>query len=223
MINFWKGKQKNCLEKRMKTNIKEVLSFDDENEDEKYEEDEIGEKKFKKEKMKVYKKEKPKKEKLKEEPKKKMNKIEIQPETYLFYKVYKELKKIRKLLSTFKEVEIGFDNNRRNLPANYSPIVIQPLKKLADYKESPVPAIPEKSKSENNPLPKIPENPAIANPINQNEIVLDNSQPKMNLKRCPSCNKKLKKSKVFNINNAEARQTLFCKRCGWHTELRFAL
>jgi hypothetical protein len=137
----------------------------------------------------------------------------------------------------------------------------KPLKKLADYKKAPpqktaplplqtqIPN-PNPAKFQQNPispqempLPNSVSFPSfssfplenLATPLptnpNPNEIILDNSRPEVNLKRCPNCNKKLKsffgifgkgRSKII-YENGRAKQTLFCKSCGWHTEIRIVI
>jgi hypothetical protein len=183
------------------------------------------------------------------------------PEAHKIYRELKKLRKILvgwemnklvNLLNTFKEVEIKYGEG--NIIVNtLSPpaIPLKPLKKLGDYKEAPPqnnpPQAPQTQNSmlvltKNPPLPIIPSKTAVAEPSlcppplsnnlnNPNEIILDNSPPLVNLKRCPNCNKKFKsffgifgsgRSKIIN-ENGEVKQSLFCKQCGWHKEIRFVV
>lgn len=52
------------------------------------------------------------------------------------------------------------------------------------------------------------------------EIKLSDIYP--DIKRCPQCNKKLKKTKVKLINNIYS-QDIFCKKCNFKRELRFKI
>lgn len=93
-------------------------------------------------------------------------------------------------------------------PIKQQPIPQQPIR------QQPIPQQPRRQFIETEKKELISDNPE--------QIKMDNQQSFIRMKRCPRCNKKLKRTKVKNIDGI-LNQEIYCKRCGFKKILKYNL